>query len=144
MSQLKLEEQLCFPLYALSRKVITYYTPLLEKLDLTYPQYLVMLVLWQEPSLSVKELGERLYLDSGTLSPLLKRLEAKKFISRKRNESDERIVIISLLPGGEALKSEAASIPLAMQCSLDLSNEDISSLRSHLYQIIHKIIPPNK
>ena len=103
MEILKLSNQLCFPLYALSRKITSHYLPILEKIGLTYPQYLVMMVLWEEDSVSVKELGHKLMLDSGTLSPLLKKLEDRELLVRKRLKEDERVVIITLTGSGEKL-----------------------------------------
>tara|TARA_R110000751_G_scaffold14807_1_gene47805 strand:+ start:646 stop:1104 length:459 start_codon:yes stop_codon:yes gene_type:complete len=110
--QLKLENQLCFPLYAASRLTTKLYGPLLKPLDITYPQYLVLLVLWEQKEISVKEIGARLFLESNTLTPLLKRLEQKKFIVRMRSTQDERTVIVSLTSRGEKLKDEAETIPL--------------------------------
>lgn len=111
---LVLEKQLCFSLYSASHRLVRSYRLLLEPLDLTYPQYLAMLVLWQQPQLNVKELGEKLHLDSGTLTPLLKRLESKGLVSRTRSAQDERVVQIGLTEQGKALKAEAAHIPLAI------------------------------
>jgi DNA-binding MarR family transcriptional regulator len=108
---LYLENQLCFPLYAASRLTTKLYGPYLEKLDITYPQYLVMLVLWQNNSQTVNKIGHKLMLESNTLTPLLKRLEAKGLLSRKRAESDERTVIVTLTKKGDVLKEAAASIP---------------------------------
>jgi DNA-binding MarR family transcriptional regulator len=139
MEILKIENQLCFPLYALSRQVTSHYKPLLEELDLTYPQYLVMLLLWEHQTLSVKELGDRLMLDSGTLTPLLKRLEQKNIVSRIRSKEDERVVLISLTDSGLKLKSRAKEIPTKIQCSLELSDEEISLMRSQLVRILDKI-----
>ncbi|MNE35438.1 Organic hydroperoxide resistance transcriptional regulator [compost metagenome] len=139
MDFLKLENQLCFPLYALSRKVTAHYKPLLEELDLTYPQYLVMLLLWEHQTLSVKELGDHLMLDSGTLTPLLKRLEQKKIVVRKRSEEDERIVLISLTEEGKQLQNKAVEVPVKLQCSLNLSDDDITIARSQIIKLLNKI-----
>ncbi|AFD08987.1 MarR family winged helix-turn-helix transcriptional regulator [Solitalea canadensis] len=139
MDFLKLENQLCFPLYALSRKVTAHYKPLLDELDLTYPQYLVMLLLWEHQTLSVKELGDHLMLDSGTLTPLLKRLEQKKIVSRKRSAEDERIVLISLTPDGKKLQEKAVEVPNKLQCSLSLSDEDIVVTRSQIIKLLNKL-----
>ncbi|MES2874523.1 MAG: MarR family transcriptional regulator [Daejeonella sp.] len=109
---LKLENQLCFHIYALSRKITSMYQPFLANLGITYPQYLVMLVLWEKESVNVKELGDCLLLDSGTLTPLLKRLEKNKLITRTRSDKDERIVIISLTQQGKKMEEQAANIPL--------------------------------
>lgn len=110
-TSLYLDHQLCFPLYAASRLTTKIYTPLLAELDLTYPQYLVMLVLWQHPKQSVNQIGEKLMLASNTLTPLLKRLEQKKLISRARSKSDERTVFINITKEGDALKEKALCIP---------------------------------
>lgn len=113
---LRLENQLCFALYAASRAFTRAYQPLLEPLGLTYPQYLVMLVLWEGQALSVSELGARLALDSGTLTPLLKRLQEAGFVQRKRDADDERIVRLSLTPSGKALRARASGVPLSLAC----------------------------
>lgn len=132
--QLKLSNQLCFPLYALSKEVIRRYTPFLQALDLTYPQYLVMLVLWEHGEQSVGELGEKLHLDSGTLTPLLKRLQAKELVERKRSIEDERSVIIRLTDNGRALEHQAVDIPGKMGACLNLSAEEIALLRKIVEQ----------
>jgi DNA-binding MarR family transcriptional regulator len=111
---LVLEKQLCFSLYSASHRLVRSYRQLLEPLDLTYPQYLAMLVLWQQSELNVKELGEKLHLDSGTLTPLLKRLENKGLVSRTRSQLDERVVQILLTEQGKALKTQASHIPVAI------------------------------
>lgn len=111
---LVLEKQLCFSLYSASHRLVRSYRLLLEPLDLTYPQYLAMLVLWQQPQLNVKELGEKLHLDSGTLTPLLKRLESKGLVSRTRSQQDERVVQIRLTESGKMLKTQASHIPLTI------------------------------
>jgi DNA-binding MarR family transcriptional regulator len=139
MELLKLSNQLCFPLYALSRKITSHYLPLLEKIGLTYPQYLVMLVLWEQDGLSVKELGNRLMLDSGTLSPLLKKLEDREMLIRTRLKEDERVVIISLTETGENLKEKASEIPEQIKCSLDLSNQELIAMRTLAAGLLDKI-----
>lgn len=111
---LVLEKQLCFSLYSASHRLVRSYRQFLEPLDLTYPQYLAMLVLWQQSELNVKELGEKLHLDSGTLTPLLKRLENKGLVSRTRSQLDERVVHIHLTEQGKALKNQASHIPVAI------------------------------
>ena len=108
---LKLENQLCFPLYVASKEVIKKYRPFLDEIDLTYTQYITMMVLWEEKSVSVKDLGNRLFLDSGTLTPLLKSLEKKGLISRTRDAEDERILRVSITDLGTELKDKALSIP---------------------------------
>ena len=138
MDYLKLENQACFPVYALSRVLTAHYKPILDGIDLTYPQYLVMLILWEHQELSVKEIGEKLLLDSGTLTPLLKKLENKKLISRKRSTADERVVMISLTKNGATLKKRAVSIPESFKCSLGLSNEEMASLRDTITIILER------
>jgi DNA-binding MarR family transcriptional regulator len=139
MEQLRLSNQLCFPLYALSRKVTSHYLPLLDKIGLTYPQYLVMLVLWETDAISVKELGQKLMLDSGTLSPLLKKLEDRELLTRQRLREDERIVIISLTETGQELKARASVIPEQVKCSLDLSYQELDQLRTLASGILDKV-----
>ncbi|MCW3465496.1 MarR family winged helix-turn-helix transcriptional regulator [Chitinophaga nivalis] len=138
MKQLKLSNQLCFPVYALSRLVTAHYQPLLGELDLTYPQYLVMLSLWEHQALSVKALGQLLMLDSGTLTPLLKRLEAKKLIKRVRSKEDERIVNIYLTEQGAQLKQAAADIPQHMQRSLELTNDEVKGIKNLIAPILKR------
>ena len=133
---LKLENQLCFPLYAASRKIIRKYKPLLDKLDLTYTQYISMMVLWEEKEINVKRLGEKLFLDSGTLTPLLKKLEQKEYIKRKRETKDERNLNISITKKGEDLKKEALSIPEMVGKCINLKEEDALKLYQILYEII--------
>ena len=129
---LKLDAQLCFPLYAASNLLTRLYRPLLEELGLTYPQYLVMLVLWERAPASVGELSAKLYLDSGTLTPLLKRLEAAGLVRRQRSVADERRVEVSLTSNGQALKKRALEVPGAMACRLGLGNERFIGLRAEL------------
>ena len=129
---LKLEAQLCFPLYAASNLLTRLYRPVLEELGLTYPQYLVMLVLWERRSARVGELSTALYLDSGTLTPLLKRLEANGLVRRERSAEDERRVEVSLTREGEALKKRALEVPGALACRVGLGNERFIGLRAEL------------
>lgn len=124
-----LENQICFPLYAASRLTTKLYAPHLEKMDVTYPQYLVLLVLWQYKVLSVKEIGHRLFLESNTLTPLLKRLEKKELIRRNRSREDERAVIVSLTRQGKDLKKEALSIPHKIAESFRDSSIDKDEIR---------------
>jgi len=137
---LKLENQLCFPLYALSRQITTLYRPHLEKLGLTYPQYLVMMVLWEHSSVTVKLLGELLCLDSGTLTPLLKRMEAAGLLARKRSAGDERMVDVTITRKGEDMEAEAGSIPPNIKIGLDMTDEQIAKLRDQLKIILTKTI----
>jgi DNA-binding MarR family transcriptional regulator len=133
---LKLESQLCFPLYAASREVIKQYRPYLDALDLTYTQYIAMMVFWQEKKISVKELGKKLYLDSGTLTPVLKSLEQKGFVTRYRSTVDERVLIVELTETGAALRDRAADVPEAMTKAIALSPEEAQTLYSLLYRIL--------
>jgi MarR family transcriptional regulator, organic hydroperoxide resistance regulator len=138
MDYLKLENQACFPVYALSRVLTAHYKPILDDIDLTYPQYLVMLILWEHQELSVKGIGEKLLLDSGTLTPLLKKLETKQLISRIRSTADERVMMISLSKKGATLKKKAVSIPESFKCSLGLSNKEMGSLRDTITIILER------
>ncbi len=137
--QLKLENQICFPLYACSREVIKKYTPFLNDIDLTYTQYLAMMVLWEKKELSVKELGEKLHLDSGTLSPMLKSLEKKGLICRSRSSADERVLMVKISEDGENLKEKAKDIPLKMAGCVNLDPEEAKMLYNLLYKLISKI-----
>lgn len=135
---LKLDNQLCFQLYSASRLLTKIYQPLLKPLDLTYPQYLVMLVLWEVPighRFTVTQLGERLKLDSGTLTPLLKRLEAKRFIQRQRSHDDERQVLVRLTALGESLKQQAKRVPEKLLCEAGAKSEDVVVMREMLKQL---------
>ncbi len=134
--ELKLDNQLCFPLYACAKEIVRRYMPLLEPLDLTYTQYIVMMVLWERQEISVKELGETLWLDSGTLTPVLKKLEAKGYIARRRSESDERSVLLSLAPGGESLKAEAARVPARLGECVRLDEGEARQLYTLLYKAL--------
>lgn len=133
---LKLENQICFPLYACSREVIKQYKPFLDELDLTYTQYITMMVLWEHKTQTVKELGERLFLDSGTLTPLLKKMEAKGLLRRKRSKEDERNLLVTITEAGEALKRRAVTVPAQMaKCSLLEPKE-----AEELYRILYKML----
>lgn len=142
---LYLENQLCFPLYAASRLTTQIYGPLLKKLDLTYPQYLVMLVMWQYGKQSVNTIGARVHLESNTLTPLLKRLEQKKLLQRKRSDKDERSVIITLTNAGAQLKEQAVEIPEKLISSFDdsISFEEIKQFQQTLFKLVdvlkHKV-----
>lgn len=136
---LKLENQLCFALYEAYRAATDIYRPLLDAMGVTYPQYLVLLILWERGTCSVKELGLLLHLDSGTLSPLLKRLEAAGFIKRQRRPQDERVVDISLSPKGHALKDQATALPEKFACELDLSLEEYISLLTSLKRLTRNL-----
>lgn len=132
---LALDNQFCFALYSASLAMTKTYKPFLDKLGLTYPQYLVMLVLWQQDDVLVKAIGEKLFLDSGTLTPLLKRLEASSLIERKRDESDERQVRITLTREGRTLKKKAQSIPHRILCASGQPLNALTSLREQLATI---------
>ena len=134
---LLLKNQLCFPLYAVSKEVVRLYKPFLDRIGLTYTQYIAMLVLWEKRSATVKELGEALYLDSGTLTPLLKKMEAQGVVSRQRNAADERSVIVSLTQAGEALREQAAEIPAQIGKCLPVSSEESTALYNMLYRILY-------
>ena len=133
---LKLDNQLCFPLYACAKEIVRRYKPFLDEIDLTYTQYITMMVLWEEKQLTVKELGKRLFLDSGTLTPLLKRLEQKGLVKRERDNEDERVLIVSITVAGEKLKEQAVSIPYKMTQCIKLDMEDAKEL----YRILHKML----
>ena len=133
---LKLENQLCFPLYACSKEIVRRYKPFLDEIDLTYTQYIAMMVLWEEQSLSIKQLGAKLYLDSGTLTPVLKTLEKKGLLKRERSKEDERNLIITLTKEGELLKDKAVTIPQRLAGCLNLDNESAAQL----YTILHKLM----
>lgn len=133
---LRLENQLCFPLYAASREIIKKYKPFLDELDLTYTQYITLMLLWEHKTMRVKELGEKLYLDSGTLTPLLKKLEAKGLITRVRSTEDERNLNVTITDEGEALKDRAVEIPAKIVACTDLSMEEAKTL----YQLLYKIL----
>ena len=126
---LRLDRQICFPLYAASNMLTRLYRPVLEKLGLTYPQYLVMLVLWESAPHSVGDLGSKLHLDSGTLTPLLKRLEQAGFVSRRRDADDERRVLVHLTRSGRALKRPARAVPATLAKSLNVPLSDVETLR---------------
>ena len=126
---LALENQVCFSLYSAANAMVRAYRPLLEALDLTYSQYLAMLVLWEHPGISVKTLGEQLHLDSGTLTPLLKRLETKGLVTRGRSDTDERVRVLQLTDKGRALQQEAKSVPLQMRCKLGGEPEEFAELK---------------
>ena len=138
--QLKLENQLCFPLYAAAKEVVRKYKPYLDELDLTYTQYITMMVLWEKEKLNVKELGSMLYLDSGTLTPLLKKLEAKGYITRQRSQEDERNLIICITEKGDALKEKAAGIPKEVADKyVNLTKDEIHSLYHALYKLLSQV-----
>ncbi len=134
---LKLENQFCFPLYACARKVMNQYTPYLKPLGITYTQYLVFMVLWEKDGISAGELCQKLYLDSGTVTPLLKKMEAAGFLYRTRSSEDERVVIIHLTQKGIELKEQAKEIPMKMKECMPLSVEEAKSVYEILYKILN-------
>ena len=135
--QLLLKNQLCFPMYACGRKIVGSYTPWLKPLGLTYTQYIVMMVLWEKESVSVGQLGELLYLDAGTLTPLLKRLEKAGYVSRHRSKEDERITVITITDEGEALKEKCRDIPSKMAgCRSPLDQKESAELYRLLYKFL--------
>ncbi len=136
---LKLQNQLCFPLYVIAKEITGLYRPFLDELDITYPQYLVMMVLWENDGLQVNHIGEKLYLDSGTLTPLLKRLEGKGFIERKRKKEDERVVEVFITEAGKALRTKACEIPEKIYKKIDVSQQDWIDLKKSVQKILNKI-----
>jgi MarR family transcriptional regulator, organic hydroperoxide resistance regulator len=139
---LRLDDQLCFALYAASRAVTQRYRPHLDELGLTYPQYLVMLVLWEQGPTTVKRLGESLQLDYGTLSPLLKRLSSAGLVERRRLSEDERSVEITLTPAGEALQTRASAIPQLLVDAYNLDADDFAALRTTLRELAESVSTP--
>ena len=133
---LKLENQLCFPLYACAKEIVRRYTPLLEPLGLTYTQYIAMMVMWEHKSISVRDMGKLLFLDSGTLTPMLKKMEKAGWIQRKRSESDERMVILTITTRGEELHDKAAEIPSKMARCVTLENDEALQL----YSLLNKMM----
>ncbi|SFB67040.1 MarR family winged helix-turn-helix transcriptional regulator [Butyrivibrio sp. YAB3001] len=136
---LKLGNQICFPLYACAKEIIRKYKPYLDDIDLTYTQYITMMVLWEKKTVNVKTLGESLYLDSGTLTPVLKKLESKGYIKRERSSQDERNLVVSITKEGELLKDKAISIPAQMGCCVDLTPDESRLLYNLLYKIIRNV-----
>ncbi len=133
---LKLDNQICFPLYACSKEIVRMYKPFLEGIDLTYTQYIAMMVMWEKKETNVKSLGERLYLDSGTLTPLLKKLESKGYVKRERSSKDERNLVVRLTQQGEELKKKAVCIPEKMMGCVHLSKDEAFEL----YSLLHKVL----
>lgn len=134
--QLKLENQVCFPLYASSRKIVNLYKPFLDEIGLTYTQYIAMMVLWDKKTVTAKELGDALYLDSGTLTPMLKRLEKGGFITRERASEDERNLNVSITKKGEALGKKAKEIPLKLRSCIELPDDKLLELKKLLDEIL--------
>lgn len=139
LDPLALDNQLCFALYSASLQMTKLYKPLLSEIGLTYPQYLAMMALWEQDGMTVGALGERLFLDSGTLTPLLKRLEAAKLVKRERNEADERQVLIHLTDKGRALKKAASGIPAKIGCAAGMPFEELVNLKKKLEKLRGKL-----
>ena len=135
---LKLENLICFPLYACARELIKLYKPFLDQIDLTYTQYITMIVLWEKPCLTSKELGQKLFLDSGTLTPLLKKLEAKGYITRHRSSEDERNLIVTITKKGQELSTEAKRVYMGMVSQFKLDEEDTRELYRLLYKMLSR------
>ena len=133
---LLLDTQLCFPLYACAREVVKRYRPMLDAINLTYTQYITMMVLWETPCISSRQLGRRLFLDSGTLTPVLKKLENMGYVNRKRDEKDERNLILTLTEAGQDLKTRAALIPRQMASCIRLDQQDAFQL----YTLLHRLL----
>ena len=136
---LKIKNQICVPLYACSREVIKQYKPYLDKMDLTYTQYVVMMALWEDHEMTVKTLGDRLYLDSGTLTPLLKKLEAKGYVTRTRSRKDERNLLVAVTESGMALREVALEMPQAIDQHTELTKEELDTLYELLYKVLARV-----
>jgi len=141
---LTLKNQLCFPIYLCSKEIIRKYTPLLEKLDLTYTQYIVMMYFWEKQTSNIKELSQTILLDSGTLTPLLKKLEAKGYVSRVRSSKDERNLEVTITEKGKALKDKALIIPNEIAKYVNLTNEEANTLYSLIYKVLLNILKEEK
>lgn len=136
---LKLENQLCFPLYACAKEITRHYRPFLDEIDLTYTQYIVMMVLWEEKNMNVKNLGQKVFLDSGTLTPLLKALENKGFITRTRSKNDERNLDVEITEKGMELRDKALAVPSQISKCISLNPEEAQILYKTLYKILGTI-----
>ena len=136
---LKLKNQICFPLYACSKEIVKAYKPYLDELGLTYTQYITLMVMWEHRELRVKEIGKCLFLDSGTLTPLLKRLEEKGYVVRKRSSKDERDLIVTLTDSGEALKERAVTVPERLGACVELEAQKAQALYALLYEVLGKL-----
>ena len=136
---LKLKNQICFPLYACSKEIVKAYKPYLDELDLTYTQYITMMVMWEHRELRVKDIGAYLFLDSSTLTPLLKRLEEKGYVVRKRSAQDERDLIVTLTENGEALKERAVTVPERLSTCVELDAQKAQTLYALLYEVLGKL-----
>lgn len=141
---LKLENQICFSIYATAREVTKLYKPLLEELNVTYPQYLVLLVLWEEDGITVKEMGHRLYLDSGTLTPMLKRMETAGLVFRERSKHDERSVVVRLTEEGKKAEQTADSIPYQLLDQLDMGQEELKQFKASMVKVLQSVHQKNE
>ncbi len=139
-SNLFLPEQVCFPLYASSRMITRLYQPLLEAFEITYPQYLVMLVLWQHKKLSVTELGSKLFLKTNTLTPLIRKMKEKKLLTKQRSNKDERTVFVSLTTKGQELEEKAKDVPKELIKSLNMSSKDLEDIRAIMWRFLDNFI----
>lgn len=137
---LQVDDQLCFAIYSTSLAMNKLYRKLLERLEITYPQYLVLMVLWQQDTQSVNEIGERLFLDSATLTPLLKRMETAGLVSRERSAEDERVVIISLSAAGKKLKQKAESVMAEVFCATECTPAELQSLKKQLHSLRDNLV----
>jgi len=135
---LKLDKQLCFSVYVLHREIMQQYRPILEAIDLTYPQYIAMMALWENGQQTVNQLGAKLNLDNGTLTPLLKRLEGKKLVTRTRSKADERVVLIALTEEGKILKEKASCVPMKILKALNLDLEDLNQLKAMSDKVVER------
>lgn len=133
---LRLDRQLCFPLYACAKEVVRRYKPFLDEIGLTYTQYIAMMVLWEKKQVTVKELGASLYLDSGTLTPLLKKMEAGGLLTRERSKEDERVLMVTITEEGEALKEKAVNVPAQLMSCITMDPEDTAKLYELLYKAL--------
>ena len=136
---IKLDNQLCFPFYAISREIIKLYKPILDKFNLTYTQYITMLVLWEEEEINFKRLGERLHLDSGTLTPVVKKLEAMDLVTKYRTKEDDRVVVVKLAEKGKALKDDITVVPNEISCKIDIEKKQYLELKESLKNILEKL-----
>lgn len=136
---IKLDNQLCFSFYAISREIIKLYKPILDKFNLTYTQYITMLVLWEEEEINFKRLGERLHLDSGTLTPVVKKLEAMDLVTKYRTKEDDRVVVVKLAEKGKALKDDITVVPNEISCKIDIEKKQYLELKESLKNILEKL-----
>lgn len=136
---IKLDNQVCFSLYAASREIIKLYKPVLDKFGLTYTQYIAMLVLWEDEKSTVKDIGKRLHLDSGTLTPLLKKIENMGLIKRYRDVNDDRVVVIELTEQGKLLKEDITEVPREMVCRINMPKEELLDLKSKLDNLLRYV-----